>query len=130
MKGLKMDIHLISKGHSLPEDFKPIAEKKLSHLTKYNVKLERVKIEVLLEKHPKHKIDSHFVKITCIIEGEFFHGEGRDIKDVAALDIAVSVIDSQLRKLHSKKTSSKTTSPKKVKNPIVMPTDDFDNSLN
>lgn len=108
-----MQIVFHTRQANLAEDFKSIASEKLNSLTRFNVALERVEVEIIHEQNPKQGKQSHKVILTAKGSGPLVRAEASEFNDVAAFDLAVKSFELQLRKIHEK---SKDISRDSIKN--------------
>ena len=97
-----MEIVIHARNVTLAEDFRGITEEKLKALSRFNVKLESIKVEVLREQNPHHGKSSHEVILTSHGAGPFLRSEGAAFNDLAAFDIAVKSLELQIRKIHER----------------------------
>ena len=93
--------------HELASDFKEIIEPRLESLAKYNSKMEGIEIKVSFLESNRIKKLKHEVTLSNSTLGVFVKGVGRGVNDLAAFDKAHAVLESQLRKIHSKKVEKK-----------------------
>ena len=98
-----MQIVFHTRQANLAEDFKSIASEKLNSLTRFNVALERVEVEIIHEQNPKQGKQSHKVILTAKGSGPLVRAEASEFNDVAAFDLAVKSFELQLRKIHEKR---------------------------
>jgi len=112
-KEFKMQILFHSRQANLAEDFKGIASDKLQALSRFNVFLDRVEVEIIHEQNPKQGKHSHKVILTAKGAGPLVRAEASEFNDVAAFDTAVENFELQLRKIHEK---SKDYSRESIKN--------------
>lgn len=113
----KMKIIIHKHGDSLAEDFNDIAIERLERLSRFNVKIDRIDVDVTHEVNPHFgKKSSHHVKITSHGSGPFFRAEARAFNDLAAFDEAAETLEFQLRKAHerTKEVSRETLRKKKA----------------
>ncbi len=97
-----MEILFHTRKAHLAEDFKAIASEKLETLTRFNVKLDRIEVEIIHEQNPKQGKHSHRVILTAKGVGPLIRSEASEFNDVAAFDLAVKSFELQLRKIHEK----------------------------
>lgn len=97
-----MQIVFHTRKANLAEDFKGIATEKLKTLSRFNVKLDRIEVEVIHEQNPKQGKHSHRVNLTAKGVGPLIRAEASEFNDVAAFDLAVKSFELQLRKIHEK----------------------------
>jgi len=108
-----MQILFHTRQANLAEDFKGIASDKLQALSRFNVFLDRVEVEIIHEQNPKQGKHSHKVILTAKGAGPLVRAEASEFNDVAAFDTAVENFELQLRKIHEK---SKDYSRESIKN--------------
>lgn len=109
-----MQIVFHTRQANLAEDFKSIATEKLNSLTRFNVALERIEVEIIHEQNPKQGKQSHKVVLTAKGSGPLVRAEASDFNDVAAFDLAVKSFELQLRKIHEKSKDFSRDSIKKL----------------
>lgn len=98
---MKITIH--SHGSTLAEDFLDLSKERLNRLTRFNIPIDRVEVDVIHEINPHFgKGASHRVKITFQGSGPWVRAEGRGINDLAAFDEAAEAVELQLRKIHER----------------------------
>jgi len=97
-----MQIVFHTRQATLAEDFKGIATEKLETLSRFNVSLDRVEVEITHEQNPKQGKHSHNVVLISKGSGPLVKAEASEFNDVAAFDIAVKSFELQLRKIHEK----------------------------
>ena len=108
-----MQIVFHTRHAHLAEDFKGIALEKLEALSRFNVTLDRIEVEIIHEQNPKQAKHSHTVILTAKGAGPLVRAEASEFNDVAAFDDAVNSFEQQLRKIHEK---SKEHSRESIKN--------------
>ena len=97
-----MQIDFQTRNAQLAADFKDIATEKLNSLLRFNVKLDRVEVEITHAQNPSQGKQSHKVVLTSKGTGPLVRSEALDFNDVAAFDTAVKSFELQLRKIHEK----------------------------
>jgi ribosomal subunit interface protein len=97
-----MEISFHARHASLADDFQPIAEEKLHSMERFNVKIDRIEVEVIHEQNPHQRKHSHKVVITSHGSGPALRAEATEFNDVAAFDVAIKNIELQIRKIHEK----------------------------
>ena len=108
-----MQIVFHTRQANLADDFKAIAKEKLETLSRFNVNLDRIEVEIIHEQNPKQGKHSHKVILTAKGAGPLVRSEASEFNDVAAFDAAVNSFEQQLRKIHEK---SKEHSRDSIKN--------------
>lgn len=93
--------------HELASDFKELIEPRLESLLKFNAKMQTFEIKVKFLESNRIKKLNHEVILSNTTLGIFVKGAGKGINDLAAFDKAFKVLESQLRKMHSKKIEKK-----------------------
>jgi ribosomal subunit interface protein len=92
-----------ARNGSLAEDFNSIAVERLERLSRFNITIDRIDVDIKHEVNPHHgKKSSHYVKITSHGSGPFLRAEARAFNDLAAFDEAAEAIELQLRKEHER----------------------------
>jgi ribosomal subunit interface protein len=97
-----MQIVFHTRQANLADDFKAIAKEKLETLSRFNVNLDRIEVEIIHEQNPKQGKHSHNVVLMSKGSGPLVKAEASEFNDVAAFDIAVKSFELQLRKIHEK----------------------------
>jgi ribosomal subunit interface protein len=97
-----MEIVIHARKVNLAEDFKAIATEKLKSLSRFNVAIDGIKVEVKHEQNPRFGKSSHEVILTTHGVGPFVRAEGSGFNDVSAFDQAVAAFELQIRKFHEK----------------------------
>ena len=110
-----MQIVFHTRQAHLAEDFKVIATEKLEALSRFNVMLDRVEVEIIHEQNPKQGKHSHKVILTAKGTGPLVRSEASEFNDVAAFDAAVNSFELQLRKIHEKSKDHNRESIKNLK---------------
>jgi len=109
-----MEVIFHTRHAYLAEDFKDIAKEKLKSLTRFNVVLNRVEVEIMHEQNPRQGKHSHKVVLTSKGAGPLVRSEASEFNDVAAFDLAVKSFELQLRKIHEKSKDHNRDSIKKI----------------
>ena len=97
-----MEIIIQLRNAQVAEDFKGIVNEKLKALTRFNVKMDRVEVEVIEEKNPRQGKHDHKVVITSRGAGPLLRAEAAEFNGVAAFDKAVASFELQIRKVHER----------------------------
>jgi len=97
-----MQVVFHTRQANLADDFKSIAKEKLETLSRFNVNLDRIEVEIIHEQNPKQGKHSHNVVLMSKGSGPLVKAEASEFNDVAAFDIAVKSFELQLRKIHEK----------------------------
>ncbi len=97
-----MNIVLHTRNAQLAEDFSDIAREKLRSLSRFNVLIEGVKVEIKHESNPRRGKSSHIVTLTSQGAGPFLRAQGEGFKDLVAFDKAVASLELQIRKIHER----------------------------
>ena len=84
-----MQIVFHTRQANLADDFKAIAKEKLETLSRFNVNLDRIEVEIIHEQNPKQGKHSHKVVITSHGSGPLLRAEATGFNDLAAFDDAV-----------------------------------------
>jgi ribosomal subunit interface protein len=109
-----MEVIFHTRQANLAEDFKDIAKDKLNTLSRFNVALDRVEVEITHEQNPRQGKHSHKVVLTSKGVGPLVRSEASEFNDVAAFDLAVKSFELQLRKIHEKSKNHNRDSIKKI----------------
>jgi ribosomal subunit interface protein len=91
-----------ARNADLAEDFRIIAEEKLSSMERFSVIIDRVEVEVLHEPNPHQGKHSHRVVLTSHGSGPLLRAEAAEFNDLAAFDTAVKAFSLQIRKIHER----------------------------
>jgi ribosomal subunit interface protein len=97
-----MKIMIHARNADLAEDFRIIAEEKLSSMERFSVIIDRVEVEVLHEPNPHQGKHSHRVVLTSHGSGPLLRAEAAEFNDLAAFDTAVKAFSLQIRKIHER----------------------------
>jgi ribosomal subunit interface protein len=89
----------------LADDFKEIAEEKLTTMERFNVVIDRVEVEIMHESNPRQGKHSHKVVLTSHGSGPLMRAEAAEFNDVAAFDAAIKNFELQIRKHHERSKS-------------------------
>lgn len=91
-----MIINYVGRQLSVPEDFKPIAEAKLSKFDKFFRDEPTATVKLSAKKNRER------VEVTIMAGGMFYRGEETDETFRNALDLAIEAIERQIRKNKTK----------------------------
>ena len=97
-----MEIIIQLRNAQVAEDFKGIVNEKLKALSRFNVKMDRVEVEVIEEKNPRQGKHDHKVVITSHGAGPLMRAEAAEFNGVAAFDKAIASFELQVRKVHER----------------------------
>jgi len=97
-----MEIIFHLRSAQVADDFKGIVTEKLKALARFNVKLERVEVEVIEEKNPSQGKHDHKVILTSHGAGPLIRAEAAEFNGVAAFDKAIEIFELQIRKFHER----------------------------
>jgi ribosomal subunit interface protein len=100
-----MEIIIHLRNAQVAEDFKGIVNEKLKTLARFNVKIDRVEVEILHEQNPRQGKHSHRVILTSHGSGPLMRAEAAEFNDVAAFDAAIKNFELQIRKHHERSKS-------------------------
>lgn len=98
-----MDISIRAHNSALAEDFKEITNEKLLSMDRFNIRIERIVVEVMHESNPKQGKKSHRVNLTTHGAGPFIRAEGVGHNDLVAFDDAISGFELQIRRIHERR---------------------------
>jgi len=96
-----MEIIIHLRNAQVAEDFKGIVNEKLKALTRFNVKMDRVEVEVIEEKNPRQGKHDHKVVITSRGAGPLLRAEAAEFNGVAAFDKAIPALNYKSAKFMS-----------------------------
>jgi ribosomal subunit interface protein len=71
-------------------------------MERFNVRIDRIEVEVIHEQNPRQGKHSHKVVIASHGAGPALRAEATEFNDVAAFDVAIKNIELQIRKIHEK----------------------------
>jgi ribosomal subunit interface protein len=97
-----MKILIHTRNADLAEDFRSLAEEKLSSMERFSVVIDRVEVEVLHEANPQQGKRKHKVVLTSHGAGPLLRAEAAEFNDLAAFDIAIKAFALQVRKIHER----------------------------
>jgi ribosomal subunit interface protein len=97
-----MEITIQARHAVLASDFQPIVEEKLHSMERFNVRIDRIEVEVIHEQNPRQGKHSHKVVIASHGAGPALRAEATEFNDVAAFDVAIKNFELQIRKIHEK----------------------------
>jgi ribosomal subunit interface protein len=97
-----MKILIHTRHADLAEDFKSIAQEKLSSMDRFSVVIDRVEVEVLHEANPQQGKHAHSVVLTSHGSGPLLRAEAAEFNDLAAFDSAIKAFALQIRKIHER----------------------------
>jgi ribosomal subunit interface protein len=113
-----MKILIHTRHADLAEDFKSIAQEKLSSMERFSVLIDRVEVEVLHETNPQQGKHSHSVVLTTHGSGPLIRAEAAEFNDLAAFDIAIKAFALQIRKIHEHAKDHNRETLRKMKSEI------------
>lgn len=93
-----MEIVVRGRKTEVPERFREHVEGKLAKLGKYDNRMSRIDVEVTHESNPRQASEAERVEITTRTKGPVIRAEAAAPDRYAALDAAVSRIESRLRR--------------------------------
>ena len=117
-----MDLVLKGRGTDITEHDRRAAERRLSRVPRFDRRVERVEVEVILEHNPRVGAEgSHRVEITCYTTRRQVraHGAGPDVD--SALDQAARRLERQLSTYRSKVRDRLTRRRRGVESPRTSP---------
>jgi ribosomal subunit interface protein len=93
-------VEIVVRGRKteVPERFREHVEGKLAKLGKYDNRMSRIDVEVTHESNPRQASEAERVEITTRTKGPVIRAEAAAPDRYAALDAAVSRIESRLRR--------------------------------
>jgi len=93
-------VEIVVRGRKteVPERFREHVESKLAKLGKYDNRMNRIDVEVTHETNPRQASEAERVEITTRTKGPVIRAEAAAPDRYAALDAAVSRIESRLRR--------------------------------
>jgi len=97
-----MKILFHTRHADLAEDFKTIAEEKLTSMERFSVVIDRVEVEVLHEANPQQGKQAHKVVLTSHGAGPLIRAEAAEFNNLAAFDTAIKAFALQIRKIHER----------------------------
>ena len=93
-----MEIVVRGRKTEVPERFRQHVESKLAKLGKYDNRMTRIDVEITREANPRQASEAERVEITTRTKGPVIRAEAAAPDRYAALDAAVSRIESRLRR--------------------------------
>jgi ribosomal subunit interface protein len=97
-----MNIVIHNHGIALAADFSEISTERIGRLSRFNIPIDRVDIDVKQEANPRFGKNSHRVVLTAHGSGPLIRAEGQGFNDLAAFDQAAEAMELQLRKKHER----------------------------
>jgi len=97
-----MKILIHTRHADLAEDFKTIAEEKLTSMERFSVVIDRVEVEVLHEANPQQGKHAHRDVLTSHGAVPLIRAEASEFNYLAALDTAIKAFALQIRKIHER----------------------------
>lgn len=101
-----MEIVVKSRHCTPSEHFRDVAREKLLRLDRFGHPIVRTDVELSRETAPRQASVSERVELTLSGKGPIVRAEARAADPVAALDIAISKVEAQLRKLVGRRKSA------------------------
>lgn len=117
-----MDLVLKGRGTDITEHDRVVAERRLGRVVRFDQRVERLEVEVILEHNPRVGAGgSHRVEITCLTRRRQVraHGAGPDVD--AALEQAARRLERQLASYRSKLRDRLTRRRRGVESPRTSP---------
>jgi ribosomal subunit interface protein len=93
-----VDIVVKGRNVEVPDHYRVHVAEKLQKVERYDQKLIRVDVELFHERNPRQSGHCQRVEITCVSRGPVVRGEACASDFYSALDIAITKIDSRLRR--------------------------------
>lgn len=97
---MKIIVH--NHGATLAADFAEISTERLERLSRFNIPIDRIDLDIRHETNPHFGKNSHRVVITTHGSGPLVRAVGEGFNDLAAFDEAAEAIELQLRKHHER----------------------------
>ena len=122
-----MEIVVRGRKTEVPDRFRRHVEDKLERLEKYDGRLTRIDVELTHETNPRLASESERVEITARSKGPVIRAEAAAQDPYAALDMAMSKIESRLRRAadrrraHRGRVNGRSAEPEVVPEPTVVP---------
>lgn len=110
-----MNIIIHNHGTAIAADFTDISRERLERLSRFNIPIERIDVDVRHEVNPHHGKQSHRVVLTTHGTGPLIRAEGQGFNDLAAFDEAAEALELQLRKKHERAKDFDRTTLRKFK---------------
>jgi ribosomal subunit interface protein len=98
-----MEIIVKSRHTDVSDRFRRQATNKLAKIARLNHKVIRVDVELSAERNPRQSNQRERVELTIQSRGPVIRAEGAAADRYAALDIAVSKLESRLRKMNDRR---------------------------
>ncbi|GIF48854.1 SSU ribosomal protein S30P /sigma 54 modulation protein [Asanoa ferruginea] len=109
-----MDIVVKGRNVEVPEHFRIHVADKLAKVERYDQKLIRVDVELFHERNPRQSDHCQRVEITCASRGPVVRAEACASDFYAALDAAITRLDSRLRRAADRRRVSRGRTPVSV----------------
>lgn len=93
-----MDIVVNARHCEISDRYRSHVEEKLSRLEKHDHRIIRVQVEVSKERNPRQHDRSVRVQLTALSKGPVIRAEAAADDKMAALDLALAKMDSQMRR--------------------------------
>lgn len=93
-----MDVVVKGRHTEVSERFRALVVEKLAKVTKLDGKVNRIDVEVCEEHNPRLADQRSRVELTCRTRGPVVRAEAAATDPYAALDVAVSRLEAQLRR--------------------------------
>lgn len=119
-----MDIVVKGRKTEVPDRFRQHAAEKLERVTKLDGKVISVDVELTKERNPRQADRSDQVEITLRTKGPVIRAEACAADPYAALDLASTKLDAQLRKVADRRRTHKGRTPTSTAAAALALTDD------
>lgn len=110
-----MQIVIHSRNLTLAEDFSAIATEKLNSMNRFNIKIDRIDVDIYREPNPRAGKKNHRVTLLSKGSGPSIRSEVSDFNDLAAFDGAIKLFERQIRKIHDRSKTKEHTSIRHLK---------------
>ena len=98
-----MEITVVGRHAEISSRFRAYAEEKVSKVTQYDPRAQRVEIEVSHERNPRLADTSERVELTVISKGPVIRAEASSSDRYAAFDLAIDKLFERLRRARDRK---------------------------
>jgi len=109
-----VDIVVKGRNVEVPDHYRIHVAEKLAKVERYDQKLIRVDVELFHERNPRQSDHCQRVEITCVSRGPVVRAEACAQDFYAALDVAITRLDSRLRRAADRRRVHRGRTPMSV----------------
>lgn len=110
-----MRIVFHNRGAALASDFQRLAVERLERLSRFNIPIDWIDVDIRHENNPRFGKNSHRVLLTTHGRAPLMRGEGQGFNDLSAFDEAAEALELQLRKRHERTKDVDRTTLRKLR---------------